>query len=86
MVMLWYNFMSTKKILAFCDTLQALENCKPKYRKVVCVLKMAPVQAICSSNSLTFFFIFIWRLFFDASLKPPRKDYIKLEMRYMFLG
>ena len=56
LIMFCYNFMRAKNILGFDGMLQALKNWKPNYRKVVCALKMASIQAICSLIASTSFF------------------------------
>ena len=55
LIMFCYNFMRTKNILGFEKMLQAIQNWKPDYNKVVCALKNAITKAIYRQNEPTFF-------------------------------
>ena len=50
LIMLCYNFMRTKNILGFDKMLQAIQNWKPDYAKVILALKKALYRIICRQN------------------------------------
>ena len=57
LIMFCYNFMRTKSILGFDKMLQAIQNWKPNYRKVICAFKTKLLQQIGSQyNSIQFLF------------------------------
>lgn len=56
LIMLCYNFMRTKNILGFDKMLQAIQNWKPDYSKVICTFKKALVKVIYSPNEGIYFF------------------------------
>jgi len=63
LIMFCYNFMRTKNILGFEKMLQAINNWKPDYSKVVCAIKKAVIKMI-SSQKEPSIFLSINRLLF----------------------
>ena len=50
LIMLCYNFLRTQNILGFDKMIEAIQNFKPDYSKVVCALKNAFLKAIYKQN------------------------------------
>jgi transposase len=55
LIMFCYNFMRTQNILGFDKMLQAIQNWKPDYSKVVCAIKNAILQLIYNQNERSVF-------------------------------
>jgi transposase len=56
LIMFCYNFMRTKNILGFEKMLQAIENWKPNYEKIVCVFKTVFLKLIVRQTMAVRFF------------------------------
>ncbi len=66
-IMFCYNFMRTQNILGFDKMLETINNWKPDYQKVICILITAFNKAIVSRNKLFYFFLTYARSFLKAA-------------------
>ena len=67
LIMFCYNFMRTKNILGFEKMIQAIQNWKPDYSKVVCRFKTAFLKLFSGQNELLNFLKHCPQSFFKAA-------------------